>query len=77
VKRRYRAARSLPRLYAHFRRHGMRGTRTRNAVRAWIWLGFRAPWALVSQTWRLKWLQVLAWRAGLVAGSVRYRVIYV
>jgi glycosyltransferase involved in cell wall biosynthesis len=77
VRRRFRAARANPRLYASFRDYGMPPTRLAPAMRGWAWLIYRAPWAAVSRQWRLKWLQVLAWRAGLVAGSIRYRVRYV
>lgn len=76
VRRRYRSARAITMLYAQFRRHGMPPARPGRALRAWGWLVFRAPWALADAAWRLKWLQVAAWRAGLLAGSARYRVVY-
>jgi glycosyltransferase involved in cell wall biosynthesis len=77
VRRRYRSARAVPRLFAHFRKDGMPGTRTVRALRAWAWIGYRAPSALWGAgAARMKWLQVLAWRAGLVAGSIRYGVWY-
>jgi len=77
VKRRYRSARAVPRLYAQFQEHGMPATRLRPALRAWAWLVFRAPWAVAKREWRIKWLQVAAWRSGLVAGSLRYGTFYV
>lgn len=76
VKRRYRSARAMPRLYSEFRAHGMAGTRSRTALRAWAWLAMRAPQAITDPTLRMKWLQVAAWRAGLLAGSLRHRVVY-
>ncbi|HWV56413.1 MAG TPA: glycosyltransferase family 2 protein [Longimicrobiales bacterium] len=76
VQRRYRSARSMPRLFAAFRRHGMPRRSLRRAILAWAWLVYRAPWALTSDRWRMKWIQVGAWRAGLLAGSLRYRVLY-
>jgi GT2 family glycosyltransferase len=76
TRRRYRSAQAMPRLYAQFRCHGMPGTRMTPALRAWAWLAFRAPWAAFNAVWRTKWLQVAAWRGGLLAGSIRYRVIY-
>jgi hypothetical protein len=55
---------------------GMPAKRLGSALRACCWIGFRAPWALASRRWRTKRLQVAAWRAGLAAGSIRYRVVY-
>lgn len=77
VRRRYVAARALPRLFSQFARHGMPRRALKPAVLAWLWIVYRSPWAAVSSRWRMKWLQVAAWRAGLVAGSVRYRVLYI
>lgn len=76
IRRRYRSARSMPRLFAAFRDHGVPATSLRRAFLAWIWLAYRLPWAAASRRWRMKWIQVAAWRAGLLAGSVRYRVVY-
>lgn len=76
LKRLFRSARALPRLYRAFRAYGMPRSRLGRALRAWLWLGYRIPWALLDREWRVKWLQVGAWRAGLVAGSIRYGVRY-
>jgi len=76
IRRRYRSARSMPRLFAAFRQHGMPARPVRRAILAWAWLAYRAPWAATDARWRLKWIQVGAWRAGLLAGSLRYRVVY-
>lgn len=76
-RRRYVAARALPRLFSQFARHGMPRRALKPAVLAWFWIVYRSPWAAVSSRWRMKWLQVAAWRAGLLAGSVRYRVLYI
>lgn len=76
VRRRYRSARSKPRLYAAFKHHGMPGRSLWKALRAWAWLLFWAPRAALQCRFRLKWVQVAAWRAGLLVGSLRYRSLY-
>jgi glycosyltransferase involved in cell wall biosynthesis len=76
LKRLYRSARALPRLYSQFRGDGMPASGLRSALRSWAWLVYRLPWAVLRRQWRTKWLQVAAWRAGRIAGSLRYRVLY-
>lgn len=76
VRRRFRSARSAVRLYAQFRARGVPTPSIAPALRAWAWLAYRSPGAVIDPRRRRSWLQVAAWRAGLVAGSIRYRVLY-
>ncbi len=76
LRRLFRSAQALPRLYRTFGERGMPGSFFRSAIRAWAWLLYRVPWAVLKPVWRLKWLQVLAWRSGRLTGSVRYRTLY-
>lgn len=77
VSRRFRSARSMPRLYRGFRAYGMMPTDPKTAIRGWLWLLIRVPWIIRGGAQRHKWLQVAAWRSGLVAGSLKYQVLYV
>lgn len=76
IKRKYRSSRSLPRLYKQFGHIGMPRPPISVAAIDWLWLLVKAPKALVDRKVRLKWIDVMAWRSGLVAGSVKYHTVY-
>jgi GT2 family glycosyltransferase len=70
------SARSQARLYRAFRTHGMPRTRTKPALVDWLWLGYHLPDLLRGDDLRVRWRRRLAWRWGLLRGSVEHRVLY-
>lgn len=76
LRKRLRSAMSQARLYRAFRHSGMPRSSVSSALKAWLWLVYRSPGTISSAVFRRKWLLVVVWRAGLVVGSLRYRVVY-
>jgi glycosyltransferase involved in cell wall biosynthesis len=72
----YRWSRSQPGLYREFRAVGMPRSSVLAAGRAWAHLVVRAPWYWSQPCDRRRWAVVVAERAGRLAGSVRYRALY-
>jgi glycosyltransferase involved in cell wall biosynthesis len=72
----YRWARPLPRLYREFRAQGMPRLKVRDALRIWRNLLARAPGDWVRPAGRRQWAVLVAERLGRIAGSVRWRVLY-
>jgi glycosyltransferase involved in cell wall biosynthesis len=72
----YRWARPLARLYREFRADGMPRHTVGEAVRAWAHLVVRAPAYAARRGGRRQWAVLAAERLGRLAGSVRWRVLY-
>jgi glycosyltransferase involved in cell wall biosynthesis len=63
-------------LYRDFHAAGLRRTRLRRVARLWARLALRLPDLFRGPALRGQWLRHLAERLGRVAGSVRYRVLF-
>ncbi len=74
--RRFRSAQAMARLHSEFAEEGMPRASNRRAARAWAWLAFKSPRVFFDQDFGRRWTQTLAWKGGLLVGSVRYRVLY-
>ena len=70
------SARGHPRLYRAFREAGMPRPRFKTSFLDWAWLGYHLPDLWRGSYERVEWARRLAWRAGLVAGSLRWRALY-
>ena len=70
------SARGHPRLYRAFRSAGMPRPRLKTALLDWAWLGYHIPDLWRGSYERAEWARRLAWRAGLAAGSLRWRALY-
>ncbi len=64
------------RLYRDFRGAGLPRTRLRRAARLWARLAVGVPDLVRDPARRGEWLRHLAERLGRVAGSIRYRVLF-
>jgi len=73
----FRDAIGVTHLYRDFRDAGMPRSSTSRALHEWLAIGRQAPSRLASSDdSRLDWWDWAGMRAGLVAGSLRYRVLY-
>lgn len=73
----YRYGRAGPQLYRQYGRLGAKRRPIRRALRSWLWLTLKLPILLHgSRSERGKVVRVAATLAGRLAGSIRYRVIY-
>jgi GT2 family glycosyltransferase len=63
-------------LYRTFRDRGMPRSRVGHAVRAWGWIVVHLFDLFRDGAARAGWIRVISKRAGRVAGSVRYRVLF-
>ncbi len=70
------SARGHPRLYRAFHQAGMPRTRFKTAMLDWAWLAYHLPDLFRGSYERVEWSRRLAWRAGLAAGSLRWRAFY-
>lgn len=71
----YRFGLSLAQLFRDFRSLGMPRPPLWKAVRAWAWAVLTLPLATVSRRHRGKWVLNVAYRAGNLVGSARFRVL--
>lgn len=70
------SAKGHPRLYKKFRRAGMPRPKLKTAALDWAWLGYHLPDVWKGEDRRIEWARRLAWRAGLIAGSVQWHTLY-
>jgi glycosyltransferase involved in cell wall biosynthesis len=63
-------------LYKRFRDHGVRRPPARKLAREWVWVGTHAPAAARDPAARGAWVRRAALRCGLLAGSLRHRVLF-
>jgi glycosyltransferase involved in cell wall biosynthesis len=63
-------------LYRGFRSHGMPPSPILQAVKAWARLLLLAPWYWLDEGRRRHWVSSLARRFGRLAGSARFRTLY-
>jgi glycosyltransferase involved in cell wall biosynthesis len=64
------------RLYRSFAERGMSRCGPRDALRAWTWSLYTLPTLVWSSAQRGRWVARTALRAGHLAGSLRYRVVF-
>ena len=62
--------------YRRFRDHGAPRSSTIGALARWVVLPPSAPVALLTPRWRYRWLGTAARRWGRLAGSLRFRTVY-
>lgn len=72
----YRYGRAEPQLFAAFRRAGVRRSGLAEALLNWAWIVWHLPDLLRSPTRRGIWVRKAAYRAGRLAGSLRFRVLF-
>jgi glycosyltransferase involved in cell wall biosynthesis len=65
-----------PRLFRRFRREGMGRDDLREALADWRWSVVHAFYLLGPSERRGYWVRNAAWRLGRIAGSMRYRVVF-
>jgi glycosyltransferase involved in cell wall biosynthesis len=76
VRQHYAYGRAGPHLFRRFRRSGMPRSDARTAAREWRLLVRAAPGLLRSADERGHWARTLAYRAGALGGSLRFRVLF-
>jgi glycosyltransferase involved in cell wall biosynthesis len=70
----FKYGRALPQLYRKFHDRGMPRSSLVIALKAWLLLLGTSPRVLWPST-RRTWVVLASWRAGRLAGSIRYRVL--
>jgi glycosyltransferase involved in cell wall biosynthesis len=76
ARRFFRHGQADAQLYRGFRPRGMPRSPIRQAVKAWVQLLLLAPWYWANRGRRRHWVSSVARRVGRVAGSARFRTLY-
>ena len=75
-KKSYRSSRELARLHRRFRSHGHPRRSCITVAKNWAWVLVNLPRAVVSPRFRSRHFPAAAQPLGRLAGSVRYRTVY-
>ena len=76
AKKSYRSTREMARLHRRFKPHGHPRRSGVTVAKNWAWVLVNLPWAVVSPRFRSRYLPAAAQPIGRLAGSVRYRTVY-
>ena len=76
AKKSYRSTREMARLHRRFKPHGHPRRSGLTVAKNWAWMLLNLPRAVVSPRFRSRYLPAAAQPIGRLAGSVRYRTVY-